>query len=60
MYINENAGKVTLEMDGFYYSDQEINSIAFIGDSILFALVNGKEVKILYTTKFYPGDFLGL
>lgn len=44
-------------MDGFYYSDQEINSIAWVGDSILFALINGKDVKILYTTKFYPGHF---
>jgi hypothetical protein len=44
-------------MDGFYYSDQEITSVGFLGDSILFALINGKEVKILYTTKFYPGHF---
>lgn len=44
-------------MDGFYYSDHEINSIAFLGDSILFVLINNKEVKILYTTKFYPGHF---
>ncbi len=26
-----------------------------MGDSVLVALVNGKEVKVLYTTKFYPG-----
>lgn len=57
VYINEVNGETTFEMDGFYYSDQEINSLSFIGDSILFALVNGKEVKILYTTKFYPGHF---
>jgi hypothetical protein len=31
--------------------------VGFIGDSVLFVLVNGKEVKILYTTKFYPGSF---
>ena len=28
-----------------------------MGDSILFALINGREVKVLYTTKFYPGHF---
>jgi len=28
-----------------------------MSDSILFALVNGREVKVLYTTKFYPGHF---
>ena len=44
-------------MDGFYYSDQEINSLFFMGDSILFVLVNGREVKVLYTTKFHPGHF---
>lgn len=44
-------------MDGFYYSDQEINSLQFMGDSILFVLVNGREVKILYIPKFYPGHF---
>ena len=55
VYINEQTS--TIEMDGFYYSDQEITSLYFMGDSILFALVNGKEIKILYTTKFYPGHF---
>jgi len=44
-------------MDGFYYSDQEINSLFFISDSILFVLINGREIKVLYTTKFYPGHF---
>jgi hypothetical protein len=48
---------MSIEFDGFYYSDQEINSLYFIGDSILFALMDGREVKILYTTKFYPGHF---
>ena len=28
-----------------------------MGDSILAALVNGREVKILYTTKFHPGHY---
>jgi hypothetical protein len=42
-------------MDGFYYSDSEINSLSFVGDSIIQILTNGREIKILYTTKFYPG-----
>jgi len=47
-----------MELDGFYYQeDCEINSLYFIGDSILFALVNRTQVKVLYTTKFYPGHF---
>jgi hypothetical protein len=54
-YINDRTN--TIEFDGFYYSDHEINSLYFIGDSNLFALVNGQEVKVLYTTKFYPGHF---
>lgn len=28
-----------------------------MGDSVLFALVNERNVKILYTTKFQPGDY---
>lgn len=28
-----------------------------MGESILFVLVNGREVKVLYTPKFYPGHF---
>ncbi len=55
VYINEETS--TVEMDGFYYSDQEINSLYFMGDSILFVLVNDREIKVLYTTKFYPGHF---
>jgi len=58
VYITERKDeRVTFEMDGYYYTEQEINGIYFIGDSILFILVNGKEVRILYTTKFHPGHF---
>jgi hypothetical protein len=58
VYINE--ANSTIEMDGFYYSDSEIQSLFFMADSILVALVNGREVKVLYTTKFYPGNFKSL
>ena len=48
-------------MDGFYYSEiMEIISIFFIGESILYAVFQGKDCiqgKILYTTKFYPGSY---
>jgi hypothetical protein len=51
---------MTLEFDGFFVSEKEINSLHFIDDSILFALIDGKEVKILLTKYFSPGhlDFL--
>jgi len=54
VYINEQPCKVTVELDGYYLMDhnEEINSIFFMGDSILVALVNQKEVKVLYTPKF--------
>jgi hypothetical protein len=44
-------------MDGYYCCDEEINQVYFMGDSILVVLVNMKELKILYTTKFQPGDY---
>ena len=44
-------------MDGYYCCDEEINQVYFMGDSILVVLVNSKELKVLYTTKFQPGDY---
>jgi len=58
IYINDEG--TSLEIDGFYYSEKEIVSLYFLGDSILFALFeskDGREAKILYTTKFYPGTY---
>jgi len=43
-------------MDGLYYTDSEINSCYFAGDSILTILQNMKSVKMLYTKKFHHGD----
>jgi len=60
VYVCEDKGQAMLKMDGFYYSDQEINSLWFMGDSILFVLVNNKQVKMLYTTQFFPEDYLSL
>ena len=55
LYINEDAQ--TIELDGFYHSQGEVTSLHFVGESVLFALINNCEVKLLYTTKFYPGHF---
>ena len=61
IYINDEG--TSLEIDGFYYSDKEIISLSFLGDSIIFAVFEGlesREAKILYTTKFYPGTYKSL
>lgn len=58
IYINEDG--TSLELDGFYYSDKEVINMFFMGDSILLVLFeskDGREVKVLYTTKFYPGTY---
>ena len=58
IYISEDGSQV--EIDGFYFSEMEVISLHFVGDSILMAVFEGstgKEVKLLYTTKFYPGPF---
>lgn len=43
-------------MDGIYYTDSEINSCYFTGESTLAILQNQKAVKMLYTKKFHHGD----
>jgi hypothetical protein len=55
VYVNDQTNEI--QMDGYYCCDEEINQIYFMGDSILVILVNSKELKILYTTKFQPGDY---
>jgi len=45
----------TILYDGFYCSDQEINQVYFMADSVLMILVNQEEVRVLYTEKFKPG-----
>jgi hypothetical protein len=58
IYINEEG--TSLEIDGFYVFENEIISLHFMGDSILFALFEDKDertIKILYTPKFYPGSY---
>lgn len=58
IYVNQEGS--ALEVDGFFYSDKEIISLHFVADSVLFAVFenkDGREVKVLYTPKFYPGSF---
>lgn len=47
-----------LELDGFYICDGvTIDSCFFLSESLLFIIVNKKEVRILYTQNFTPGVF---
>jgi hypothetical protein len=47
----------TLMYDGFYICEHSIDSCFFLNESIIFLLVNKKEVRILYTQNFTPGLF---
>ncbi len=53
LYINEE--NKSLEYDGYYCSDQEINQVYFMADSVIAILVHHEEIKVLYTEKFQPG-----
>jgi hypothetical protein len=55
VYVNEQTNEI--QMDGYYCCEEEINQVYFMADSILVVLVNNKELKILYTPKFQPGDY---
>jgi hypothetical protein len=47
-----------LELDGFYICDGlSIDQCFFLSESLLFIIVNKKEVRILYTQNFTPGVF---
>ena len=47
-----------LIFDGFYVCDGfSIDQCFFLDESLLFVLVNKKEVRILYTQNFTPGIF---
>jgi len=51
----DDDGRPTL--DGYYYSEGEITALFFMAESILCALVNNREIKVLYTTKFHTGMY---
>ena len=47
-----------LQLDGFYICEGvTIDSVFFLSESLLFVIVNKKEVRILYTQNFTPGVF---
>ena len=47
-----------MELDGFYICEAEsIDQCFFLSESILFVLLDRKEVRILYTQNFTPGVF---
>ena len=54
LYVNDQTNQ--LEFDGFYCTDQEINQVYFMADSVLVILVNSEEIRVLYTEKFKPGS----
>ena len=54
VYTNRNEVSsnepVNLQLDGFYICDAfSIDSVFFLSESLLFLIVNKKEVRILYT-----------
>lgn len=50
-------GEVGITFDGFYISDNKIDSIFFITDSLLYILVKEKEARVLYIPSFNRGNF---
>ena len=45
-------------MDGFYICEgTSIDQCFFLSESVIFILVNRKEVRIVYTQNFTPGVF---
>lgn len=56
LFVNEDTR--SLEYDGFYCCDQEINQIYFMADSVLVILVNQEEMRVIYTEKFKPGSLI--
>jgi hypothetical protein len=47
-----------LVLDGFYVCDGlSIDSVFFLSESLIFIIVNKKDVRILYTPNFTPGVY---
>ena len=47
--VNSEGEAPILTMDGFYFCDASIDSVFFLSESILFVMVDKKQVRILYT-----------
>ena len=56
--FSDIGAKPEIKFDGFYICDGfSIDQCFFLDESLLFVLINKKEVKILYTQRFSPGVF---
>ena len=55
--MNYEGEAPVLTMDGFYFCDASIDSVFFLSESILFVMVDKKQVRNLYTQNFTPGVF---
>ena len=53
-FVNDQTR--TIDFDGYYCCDKEINQVYFMADSVLVLLLGGEEIRVLYTEKFKPGD----
>ena len=55
---NQDTEEPRLELDGFYICEgTSIDQCFFLSESLLFILVNRRDVRILYTQNFTPGCF---
>lgn len=55
---NQDLEEPRLELDGFYICEAtSIDQCFFLSESLLFILVNRRDVRILYTQNFTPGCF---
>jgi hypothetical protein len=56
--VNQDLEEPKIELDGFYICEgSSIDQCFFLSESLLFILVDKKEVRILYTENFTPGVF---
>jgi hypothetical protein len=45
-------------LDGYYICEgSSIDSVFFLSESLIFIIVNKRDVKVLYTPNFTPGVF---
>lgn len=58
--VVEHTKKGGVTYDGYYNynSDKTCHGLFFSSESILIALFDQSEVKVMYTTKFIPGKYV--
>lgn len=57
VYVNLGNEPAQVQFDGFYVCEHSIDSVFFLSESVLFVVVNKKEVRVLYTQNLTPGLF---